>query len=93
MELIKQILTIIISISFGSVFYILIKINKRILFETKILIRIISNFIFILDMTLIYFLIMKYINNGVVTYYSYLLIILGILLTETLLTKIKTYKK
>ena len=93
MKLIQQLLTIIVSIVFGMLFYILIKINKKILFESKIIIKICSNILFILDMVLLYFLVIKYINNGIVTYYSYLLITLGILIAENIINKNKTYKK
>ena len=93
MKLIQQLLTIIVSIAFGMLFYILIKINKKILFESKIIIKIFSNILFILDMVLLYFLVIKYLNNGIVTYYSYLLIILGILIAENIINKNKTYKK
>lgn len=93
MALFQQILTIIISILYGCIFYLLILLNKKILFDTNIIKRIISNTLFIIDMVLIYFILIKYINNGILTYYSYLLIILGVLIQNYIITKIKTYKK
>ena len=93
MILLNQLLTIFSSIIYGCIFYLLVLANKKILFNDTILKRILSNTIFIIDMVLIYFIIMKYINDGIITYYSYLLILLGILIQRYIITKIKTYKK
>ena len=80
MALIQQLLTIFITILYGSVLYWLIKLNKKMLFDGSIVKKIIFSIIFVIDMVLIYFIIIKHINNGILTYYSYLLIILGILI-------------
>ena len=93
MILIKQVLTICSSIIYGNIFYLLLLTNKKMLFQENIFKKIISNIIFILDMVLIYFIIMRYINNGIITYYSYLLILLGILIPRYIINKMKTYKK
>ena len=93
MTLIQQLLTILVSIMYGSILYWLIKINKKMLFKGKILKKTIFSIIFVTDMVLIYFIIIKYINNGIITYYSYLLIILGLLIQNYIDDKIKTYKK
>ena len=93
MALIQQLLTIFITILYGSVLYWLIKLNKKMLFDGSIVKKIIFSIIFVIDMVLIYFIIIKYINNGILTYYSYLLIILGTLIQNYIDNKIKTYKK
>jgi len=93
MALIQQLLTIFITILYGSVLYWLIKLNKKMLFDGSIVKKIIFSIIFVIDMVLIYFIIIKHINNGILTYYSYLLIILGILIQNYIDNKIKTYKK
>ena len=93
MLLSQQILTIIISIIYGCFFYLLVLLNKKILFDKNIVKRLITNILFIVDMVLIYFIIIKYVNNGVLTYYSYLLIILGVLIQNYIMNKLKTYKK
>lgn len=71
----------------------LMMINKDILFNQKVFKKIISNLLFILDMTLLYFIVLRYINNGIITYYSYIFICLGFLCTKIVINKIKTYKK
>lgn len=93
MILFQQLLTILVSIIYGCLFYLLVLLNKKILFDKNIIKRIISNALFIIDMVLIYFIIIKHINNGILTYYSYLLIILGVLIQNYIMTKRKTYKK
>lgn len=71
----------------------LMMLNKDILFNQKVFKKIISNLLFILDMTLLYFIVLRYINNGIITYYSYIFIFLGFLCTKIFINKIKTYKK
>ncbi len=93
MALLQQVLTIIVSILYGSILYWLIKLNKRMLFNGSFIKKTIFSIIFIIDVVLIYFIIIKYINNGILTYYSYLLIILGLLIQNYIDNKIKTYKK
>ncbi len=93
MALLQQLLTVLVSLIYGSVLYWLIKINKKMLFNGTMLKKIIFSIIFIIDIVLIYFIIIKYINNGILTYYSYLLIILGLLIQNYIDNKIKTYKK
>lgn len=93
MVLKEQLLTIISSIIFGCIFYILLLLNKKVLFRQSNIKKIISNILFIIDMTMIYFIIIKRINNGILTYYSYVFIILGIIIQKNIIKKIKTYKK
>ncbi len=89
MALKEQILTIILSIIYGFFFYLMIYLNKKILFQKNVFKRIISNILFIIDMILIYFVMIRYINNAVLTYYSYLFIIIGILLQKIIFIKMK----
>lgn len=89
----EQLLTIIYSIIYGCFFYILFLLNKKILLDKSIIKRLISNILFIIDMTLIYFIIIKKINSGVLSYYSFLFITIGIILQKYIIKKLKTYKK
>ena len=84
---------LLLSMTFNEKTIVSEQIYKKILFDKKIIKRIISNLFFMLDMSLLYFLIIKKINNGIITYYSYLFIIIGILLSQNLIKRIKTYKK
>ena len=89
----EQIYTILFSTIYGSIFYILIILNKKLLFKGNILKKIVFNLLFNIDLVLIYFIILRYINNGILTYYSYLFIIIGTIIVKYGLSKLKTYKK
>ncbi len=91
MPLSQQILTIFSSFGYGLFFYLLVYFNRKILFQKKLTKRLVSNILFILDMTLIYFIMIRYINNGIITYYSYLFIIIGIIFQKFIITRIKDY--
>lgn len=93
MPLQQQILTIGSSIIYGFFFYLLIYLNRKVLFQGNYFKRIISNILFIIDMILIYFILLRYINDGILTYYSYIFIIIGIIFQKYIINKIKTYKK
>jgi len=89
----EQILTIIFSFIYGCIFYILLLLNKKILFSSSFIKNLISNFLFIIDLTLIYFIIIKYINNAIINLYSFIFIILGVVISNLVIKKLKTYKK
>lgn len=89
----EQIYTILFSTIYGSIFYILIILNKKLLFKGNIFKKIVFNLLFNIDLVLIYFIILRYINNGILTYYSYLFIIIGTIIAKYGLNKLKTYKK
>jgi len=93
MILAEQLLTIIFSIIYGMFFYLLIYLNKKMLFNKNIIKRFIFSLFFIIDMTLIYFILIKNINGGILTYYSYICILIGISVQKKIIKKIKTYKK
>ena len=73
------------SFIFGILFSILLKINYKILFTTKKHIQIISNFLFLLDVSLFYFLGIKFINNGIIHIYFLLIFFIGWYMGNTLL--------
>ena len=93
MSLEKQLLTIVFSLIFGFFFYLILYLSRKILFQKNLIKRIVSNILFIIDMVLLYFLIIKYINNGTLTYYSYIFMFIGIVLQKMIIDKLKTYKK
>lgn len=77
MNLKLQIISIAFSFFYGIFLSSLISLQYKFLFESKKNIRIIGNFIFSLDMVLIYFLLIKKINYGDIHPLFYVLIFLG----------------
>ena len=65
MGLKEQIISIIFSFSFGIILSILYNLNYYLLFNKNRIFKIIFNFIFVFDLVLIYFLIIKMINNAI----------------------------
>lgn len=91
MSLKVQIITLLYSFIYGIVFSILLNLNYKFIYEGKRIFKIIITFIFILDSMLLYFLILKKINYGILHIYEFLAIILGFILENTLVAKL--YKK
>ena len=77
MSLVEQVIALIFSFIYGGVLSVLYNFNYNILFYKNRVVKIIFNIIFIFDLVLIYFLVMRKINNAVIHPYFYLLIILG----------------
>lgn len=72
-----QIYSILYSFLYGVIFNVLLEINYKFIYESKLLIKVISSLLFLLANTLLYFLILIKINNGIVHIYFLLSIILG----------------
>lgn len=82
MELKIQIISIVFSILYGSLFGILYNLNYKFLYKTSLRYKILNNFLFSIDIFLIYFIIMLKINNGdikmlfiILTFISFALIV------------------
>lgn len=80
MSLQIQIYSLIYSFFFGIVFSILVNLHYDMLMSKKKWFQILMNFIFVIDMALLYFLILKNLNGGIIHLYFYLVILLGFLL-------------
>ncbi len=79
MALITQIQTLIVSFIYGICFAYLLVIQYKYLFESKLFIKILFTFLFLFDSFLIYFLLLRIINNGVFHYYFGIMLVLGYL--------------
>ena len=84
MNLIIQLKLILFSFIFGIFFNVFLNINCKFIYSSNIVIKIISSFIFVIINTLIYFIILMKINNGIFHIYSLLIILLSYLLVEKL---------
>ena len=77
MSLKTQLWSLGFSFIFGILFSILLKVNYKILFTTKKHIQILGNFLFLLDVSLFYFLSIKFINNGILHVYFLIIFFVG----------------
>ena len=77
MNLKLQIISLIISFIYGILFSKLLKINYKIIYNNKKIIKIIGTFIFIIVSSLLYFYILLKINNGMIHIYLFLSLLFG----------------
>lgn len=75
MSLIIQIKTIILSLLYGAFIYFFLFFNRKIIYNKNLLIKIIGTLSIGILITLLFFLILKKINNGYFHIYEILLII------------------
>lgn len=76
-----QIFSLVYSFVFGLIFAFLVNLHYELLFSKKKWFQILMNFIFVIDIALIYFLILKKLNGGVLHVYFFLLMFLGFLIS------------
>lgn len=77
MNLKTQLLSLGFSFVFGIFFILLVYTNYRFLFLSKKIIKILGSFLFVLDMSLLYFLIIMMINQGILHFYFLLMFFSG----------------
>ncbi len=82
MSLRLQIYSLIYSFIFGIIFSICTNFNYRFLFSKRKAFKIVFTAIYIIDFSLIYFFLLKIINNGIIHNYFLLSIILGYLISS-----------
>ena len=88
-----QILSLIYSFFYGIGFFLLLEINYKFLYEGKLVYRIIISFLFIIFISLLYFLGLLKINNGIIHIYFFLDFFTGYLLSFVIYKKICCKKK
>ncbi len=93
MNLEIQIKLLLFSIIFGAYLSFMIDINHKYLYYPKTVFKIIFTFIFVFTNTLLYFLILKKINEGIIHIYSIFCIILGFFIEHIIRKKVVKTKK
>jgi len=88
-----QILSLIYSFFFGVIFFLLLEVNYRFLYEGKLVYRIIISFLFVIIISLGYFLGLLKINNGIIHIYFLLSLFTGYLVSFVIYNKINCKKK
>jgi len=77
MNLKLQILALLFSFIYGGIIGIFSNINYKLLFCEKTIFRLLGNFFFFLDMALLYFIVLKFINHAILHTYFLIMTILG----------------
>lgn len=77
-----QVISLLVSFVYGIFFYLTLELNSKFIYFSNLLVKIIYSLLFIFFHTLLYFLILMYINNGYVHVYFLLCIILGYLICK-----------
>lgn len=91
MDLYKQIITLLTSLLYGFVFYLFTYLNKRIIYNKNKIIKILGNFLIVLIATLLYFIILEKINNGIYHYYSLICLLIGFLSSLIIVNMLKKW--
>lgn len=87
MDIDIQIKSLLFSFIYGILFSIFLNYNQNNLYKSSLIIRIIMNIVFIIDNALIYFIVLKHINNGILHIYFILMLITGYITNEILFKK------
>ena len=77
MKLDIQIYSFVSSFLFGCMLFFLLDIFNRLMCKVKVVLKIIFSFLFVMFLALVYFLMLLFINNGVVHVYFLLMILVG----------------
>lgn len=77
MSLKIQLLTLIYSFLFGIFFGIMLKLNSKFLYSDKKVEKILTSLLFTIVNVLLYFIVLKKINNAILHPYSILILLLG----------------
>ncbi len=88
-----QIKTLFYSFLFGIYFSFIIYINYKYIYKLKKLYKVITTFIFIFFNTIMYFLILLKINNGIIHIYGLISLIIGFLLEHYIQNIIENHIK
>lgn len=80
MSLEVQIQSLAFSLLYGMFFSLVLNLNYQYIFNTKIYYKIIINFMFVVIMVLLYFILLYRINNGIFHSYFILVIIFGVII-------------
>lgn len=72
-----QIPSLIISFFYGVLIFILLEVNSSFIYHKKKYIKILCSLIFVMFISILYFVILLKVNNGLLHIYFFILIILG----------------
>lgn len=82
-----QIISLVVSFLYGIFFSFLLNINYKLIYNDNKFIKIIGTFLFVIFNSLLYFLILLKINNGIVHIYCIITLIVGFTFYNSFLSK------
>lgn len=88
-----QILSLLFSFGYGNLIFWLLELNYKLLYNEKIVYRIITSFLFVIFISLFYFVGLLKINNGILHIYFFLALLTGYMLSFVIYRKINCKKK
>ena len=91
MKLSIQIYSFISSFIFGCCFYFLLEGFNKLVKKFKLVLKILGSFLFIMVMSLVYFIILLFVNNGVVHIYFLLSILVGYIFVYKVILRLFTH--
>lgn len=89
MNLKIQIFSLLFSFFYGILFSFLVNINYKYLFFKKKWVQVVITFLFLIDMALLYFLVLKIVNGGRIHLYFYFMIFIGFYISFPILKKFR----
>lgn len=87
MTIIIQLKSFLFSFLFGGFFSFLLHFNYKYIYKGPLILKILINLVFVFDNVLLYFVIIKKINNGIIHNYFILMILLGFVMMEWIFKK------
>ena len=87
-----QIYSLLYNVLFGLFFNFVVRINYKYIYTVRLFARIIFTFLFILVNVLLYFIFLRYINNGVLHFYFCLCILFGFYVGNLIFSKLNVKK-
>ena len=89
MNLKIQVFSFVFSFFYGILFSFLMNLHYQYLFRKRKVFKVFFTLLFLLDMALLYFLLLRIINGGIIHIYFYLLLFLGFYVSFPILKKIR----
>ena len=92
MNLKIQIYSFIVSFVYGVFYYIMLDVNSKFICLSFKMMKIIYSFLFVIFMSLLFFIILLHLNNGYIHFYFFLCVILGYIVCKVVVKKIVNRK-
>ena len=87
-----QLKSIVFSFIYGCFFSLMVNLNYKYIYYSKGIFKILINLFFVVDNVLLYFIILKYINDGIIHFYFILSLFLGFICVNKVASKIHFFR-